>query len=976
MSKFDLVFVITVNEIGTDTDLFGIIQEQLLPNVCKQSLEELIESNASSVAIFFDGYDEATSNFDQCEGIKSVLRSKCLAGASVIVTTRPDLVGKFFQKYGSYLQVEIKGFSWKARENYVKKFLRFWKKDNKDDGSNDEDNENDGAAAADYDDVEGDVDEEVKEAEEVEEKEQYDYDDTVIAFLRRVRWSESLGALSAIPIILSMLCLLWTTMKNLPISVTALYKDVLMHLAKHKYAKTTEDDLDESNIQDWMDNVLFHIGEIAIIGLFEDRLVFKANEFEKQYLEDACTLGVVIKERQRSGAKATYSVTFLHQTFQEMCAASYMAKLVDKDRETLKMYLEQIQHTNVFKMEYLLRFACGWSVQVAEVILPHVVQLMCEHYVMRYRDGQHPGQHYTIYNNGCQRMPILLLYEAEMNAQKGICSNLHVLMKPLYDTVVTGESEYENPSPELDEVFNHYMLLQKTHYTWLDDIRVLVFKNLSGCWFPSYQEDNVNFLCSLSKLSAVCLICDDRPLPDITSFFNHLIKRQFVPNALVELCLHGVRCDAESFGLFSSSLPRLTKLELKDVEILGELARGISYPALKHLHMKGTGSAEIIRSRMVSIDEENLSQIYGCDRQQTCMTLETIHLETAESDNACMLGKAMKYMPHLRRLAIIIRSPLSLSGVNPNEWGEVFDEFAKALQKIQRCNCKTTSACDADSVCNVQLEELDLSENVIGHSIDNFVGAYRYMPHLKSLKLNSAHLEPHHCEVLFGGLIEISGKSELSLEILDLSYNDICDSVSKLAQACVYLNYLKSLDLQYTGLNPSQCAVLFDGLITAGKSRECGLALEVWNMSLNEIGDSVGKLAKAYTYMPDLKSLVLFDTELNPSQCALLFDWFIDAGKMLVHQGDASTNAQTDQQSQSPEGLKIESLILSKNGIGESVDKLCGAIRYMPNLKELSLFNCELKDGKEKIKTVLEQENVHYRKGEFILQPILHGVSS
>ncbi|XP_072036702.1 uncharacterized protein [Amphiura filiformis] len=44
MSKFDLVFVITVNEIDTDTDLIGVIQDQLLPKISRQSLEEFLPS--------------------------------------------------------------------------------------------------------------------------------------------------------------------------------------------------------------------------------------------------------------------------------------------------------------------------------------------------------------------------------------------------------------------------------------------------------------------------------------------------------------------------------------------------------------------------------------------------------------------------------------------------------------------------------------------------------------------------------------------------------------------------------------------------------------------------------------------------------------------------------------------------------------------------------------------------------------------
>ncbi|XP_072036795.1 uncharacterized protein [Amphiura filiformis] len=825
MSKFELVFVITVNEIDTDTDLIGAIRDQLLPKVSRENLEELLQSHSNSVAILFDGYDEATSHFDQCKDIRNVLCSKWLAGACVIVTSRPNLVGKFCQKYGSYLQVEIIGFSWRARKKYVKKFLRFSKKDDKDGGGNEKGEENDdydGGAAADNDDDD-------EEEEEEDGDEEYD----VKTFLYTLRWkSQSLGALSAIPIILSMLCLIWTTVRELPISVTALYKDALMHLAKHKYAKTTADDLDESNIHDWIDNVLFHIGEIAIIGLFEDRLEFKANGFEKQHLEDACTLGVLIKERKRSRTQVTYSVTFLHKTFQEMCAASYLAKLVDRDRETLMMYLGRINHSNVFKMDYFLRFACGLSVQTAEIILPHVVQLMCKHRrMMRDPVREYYGGICNIDSNVCQKMPLFLLYEAEINAQTGSYASLHALMKPLYDTVVIGNRRYETvrltgtPDIEIDggidKVLDHFMLLSKTHYIWLDDVRVLEYGIER-----EFHDCKSKLLYSLSRLSILRVIKYYRGLapilPDITSLFNHLIEQQFAPKSLVELCIDGVCYAAESFGLFSSSLPCLAKLTLIRVEIRGELPRDISYPALEDLHIKGHGSAKILSviESIDLIDLHNLSQI---------------HVESTEFDDLCQLGKAMKYMPHLRRLALP-RSMPSLIGQN-GLWGVVFDKLAKALQNMKRCKCKPSSACGtvvySKSVCNVQLRELDLSENTIGHSIGNFVRAYRYMPHLKSLKINSAYLEPQDCEVLFDGLIEVGCKKGTSI---------------------------------------------------------------------------------------------------------------------------------------SPGCLKIETLILNTNNIGDSVDKLCEAIKYMPNLKELDLRDCNLtQEGKIKIRTVLVQENGQYRKGELRL---------
>ncbi|XP_072037084.1 uncharacterized protein [Amphiura filiformis] len=141
MSKFDLVFVITVCEIDPDTDLIGVIQDQLLPKISRQSLEEFLHSNASSVAILFDGYDEASRHFDQCKDIRKVLCSKWLAEAYVIVTTRPNQVGKFCRHYGPYLQVEL-NHSLNAQRKYAKKFLRFRKTDD-DDGDDDHEEDDD-----------------------------------------------------------------------------------------------------------------------------------------------------------------------------------------------------------------------------------------------------------------------------------------------------------------------------------------------------------------------------------------------------------------------------------------------------------------------------------------------------------------------------------------------------------------------------------------------------------------------------------------------------------------------------------------------------------------------------------------------------------------------------------------------------------------------------------------------------------------
>ncbi|XP_072025844.1 uncharacterized protein [Amphiura filiformis] len=1111
ISRFELVFAIAINEIDTDTDLVGIIQDQLLPDVSGDGLRAYLQSNASSVAILFDGYDEASADFHQCKAVRHVLRSKSLTEACVIVTTRPNQVGTFCRNYGSYLQVEVKGFAENSRQKYVKKFMQ-----NKERNST----------------------------------------DCALGFHDLLAKSTRLLQLSSIPIILSMLCLLWVESQTLPLSITALYTCVIMHLARHKYAKaTTDDDMYDSTeeLHDWVDKVLFHIGEIAIIGLLEDRLVFKANEFKKQHLEDALSLGVVVKQRQRSRTTVSNSVTFLHKTFQEICAALYWSKLVDRDMNTFKSYLCRITKRNVFQMEYVLRFACGLSNTAAEVILPHVVQIMCQHEWLRDNEGEIR----SIDKNECQQLPLFLLHEAELNMKTNNQNQkLHALMKPLYSCVCIGEGKYS--SQEFLEILDRYLDLQKETMakrgqgkSWLDDVekaRIEVCQN---------DKQAAKMICSMPMLSALHVIENERfSRTDITSFLNILPKQQFTGSSLSELFFKEVFCDIQLFSQFLSSLPSLsnltlanvflrgtgtlinaitlprlqelqiyghsklalcyakeffrlfsslpslTKLIISGVFIRGEWSGVISYPSLKQIELVASWWSDSVCTAIISeiCRAGNLIENkIQCSRHQEsipsseiCLPFVKMRFTDLKSGETAKLLRAVKYMPHIKHISL-------KAGESDNRGEEECRELLESLQNTQKCNCMKGNDSNIElraSPYSSQLQELEFAGYDIGDFIDIFVRAYSYMPHLKCLKLHCA-LEPHQCEILFDGLIAAGKRDSRGspLEVLTLRYstlgysvgtlarafmymprlksldldfqqfnpsqfatlldgliavgktmehglalesfklfqqqigdlvskrteaimymtrlrslelhglcptqsavlfdglvkackqsNDglpyesltcdcaIGDSVSKLAQAYIYMKRLKTLNI--SRLNPSQCAVLFDGFIVAGQRNESKMPLEVLDMSCNEIGDSVGKLAEAYMYMTGLKSLKLgrgyytyvwksYDgyRGLTPSQCAVLFDGFITAGQMLEQQSASRSDTQTDNQCPSPKELSIETLFLScaNNEIGQSVDKLCESLQYMPHLKLLNIRECKVTwDGKVLLKRFQKQLNAKF----------------
>ena len=884
ISKYQLLFAITINEIETDTDLIDIIQDQLLPEVSGEALRAYIQSNASSICVLFDGYDEATKYFHLCKDVRNVLCSKWLADACVIVTTRPNEVGKFCQNYGPFTQVEVKGFSFDGRQKYVDKFFQM-----------SEESESD-----------------ISTGKKV----------ITDSFFDAIRNSQRLYQLSYIPIILSMLCMLWVEDANLPVSVTSLYNEVIMHFAKHRFAKNTKDELDITSIQTWVENVLFHIGKTALEGLVEDKLVFKASSFEKKQLEDACSLGVVIKERKRSRMSVNYHVTFLHKTFMEYCAALYWGLLVDTERKKFHQHLEEIRGDNVFEMEYFLRFACGLSVKAAEIILPHVVQIMCQHDQFRDRDGNVR----SVQNNTCQQIPLFLLHEAEANNSniKESCK-LHSLLKPLFSTLVARDRTRVDQDEFFQMFFSFtafahdYGTSTQRNLPWLADVEhVEIYDSPVACE------------AILSGFSQIANMIEQHTM-------SQLHSGQGAPDTDTCLAIGNIERDLDIQGTGNGA---------------GKLQKGLNVENLK------------VSSTVIGIKSvEKFAQAY-------------------------------KYMPHLRRLDLQLKSGWSASpasepasGLTQSRYAVLFDGFVaagKMLSQQDEISSDTRVSGSGAPQGGLIIEHLDLSYNDLGESVEKLAQAYQYMPRLRFFGLKGewlkCHLNPSQCAVLFDAFIiagmmlskqddmssdvQVSGsgtsQSGLDIEHLDLSQNDIGESVEKLAQAYKYMPRLRRIDLNRTKLNPSHCATLFDAFIAVGKmlshqgeissdapvggsgASQSGLSIEHLGLSGNNIGESVKKLAQSYKYMPRLRRLDLPETKLNTSQCAVLFDGFIAAGATLSQQAEMSRDSQGSGSGESQGGLSIEYLGLSFINIGESADKLLQALRFMPHLTHIDVQNCKL----------------------------------
>ncbi|XP_022079681.1 protein NLRC5-like [Acanthaster planci] len=333
LSNFSLLIALSVRELKRAADLGEAIFDQILAKDTTVSLKSLInriQSHAEEVLVVLDGADEFDEDGSQLpsEGdIIGIISNKILRGCTVIVTTRPHTVDKLCELNPSFIRVEISGFSDSGVKEYIQNFFK-------------------------------------------------GYDPKVSAALdHQLIESEGLYSLAKIPMMLLLICLIWSEENELPETLTELFKEAALFMLKRYSQRTGNHSQEEQFLEsEWMEFVQA-LGKTALDGVLlpGQKLVLKPSDFENsQMVDKACSVGILSKEKVRSKLSSVQHVTFFHKTFQEAIAGFYWASLVETDGDSFNRYRKQISEENSFNLEYVLRFCCGANVKAAKSLLTHV----------------------------------------------------------------------------------------------------------------------------------------------------------------------------------------------------------------------------------------------------------------------------------------------------------------------------------------------------------------------------------------------------------------------------------------------------------------------------------------------------------------------------------------------------------------------------------------------------------------------------
>ncbi|XP_072045724.1 LOW QUALITY PROTEIN: NLR family CARD domain-containing protein 4-like [Amphiura filiformis] len=623
-SSYKLLFILSLREMDISKSLVDAIVEQILPldtAVRRQDLSTYLETHGDAVLVLFDGLDE--NSFEALpkkliHDVQCILANRKMRDTCVVVTSRPYKVESLGEYQKQYVQVKLTGFSEENIDVYIKKFF-------KDDH---------------------------QAAESLAEE---------------IRKSPSVKSLAQIPVMLLMLCLLWSDDQRLPERYTELYEQVVDYLwRRYKKAYGTSELVD-------LQEVLLTIGKVALGGcLYEGKCVFLDTEFTEDVLSVACQVGVLTKERLRSRLNMKTAVSFLHKSIQEYSGACYWVSLLRTNEEEFRAYLDHIKEdTAILAQVDLLSFACGLSEKAASLIIPHVIQILQHRTTESLRIG-------GITNNTKKDMYSFfrILRESHLDYQ-----SLHMWLQPLFKSHIL--EIRQNPKLAIKDF--HHLVKHAAHskaesfLSTVSEIKVSFSSEAAnelaemlremtevGILVLSWEPEAPGFPSLSSQLALSDAIGRLSRLKDITVLakgwqkldISKLINRE-TSSGLRKLELGNVDVNAQVISNCLARQKTLRSLSLTNTTLTSESASAL----LSHLH------PSVQKVHLVS------TQI-GCAVQQLKPLMSSLHelvmretkLEEAHVD---VLADFLQYGKKLKHLDL--------------SWNNVGGSMAKLAYQLRHC---------------------------------------------------------------------------------------------------------------------------------------------------------------------------------------------------------------------------------------------------------------------------------------------------
>ena len=325
LGKFDLVLRVRLRDVSNLQDVPSILRaSQVLDNdgaISVDNLYEYVRGHQEKVLLILDGYDEYiySSENDESPVIK-IWKESELRHCCVVITSRP-MKAETLKKF-SDAQFNIDGFNDERQEEFARRFL------------NDED---------------------------IEE---------FFKYLEK----HDLRELAQIPLLLVMLCLLWTETKReeLPKERTDIFAQFIKTLFDHMGEKQSAELVSAKDYS----VELYALGRLAFEALLQGQLYFSFSRShvpaDYSLIERLIEVGLfqVLNLSRVNPEKGVY---FIHKSLQEYLAGVFLKEeLTSKKSESTNPLLKLDSFEKIQEIFEVLKFAAQLSEEAAREIVIHL----------------------------------------------------------------------------------------------------------------------------------------------------------------------------------------------------------------------------------------------------------------------------------------------------------------------------------------------------------------------------------------------------------------------------------------------------------------------------------------------------------------------------------------------------------------------------------------------------------------------------
>ena len=305
--EFEMVLLLKCRDVEIESDLWGAIDDQLLPGEINQKEREkffkFIRQNQSKVLLILDGLDELPSS--KLPEFTDIIQGKILPLCHLVVTARHE-AGIPVRKVCDTL-LEIEGFTYEDVKEFIHKYF--------------------------------------VGKEDLAEK-----------LLDKIQNEESLTEMAANPLNTALLCLLCEDFQGiLPESRTQLYLEIA-HCVLIRYRKKKGLPVENEDLIEIYKDQLKLLGSIALDGLYEDNMYFGDKRLSSENA-DLPEFGFLSAQPGSSKRRPCLCYGFTHKSFQEFFAGYYLCCQLVSEEISPFILVNDTRHFH--ELREVLKFTCG-----------------------------------------------------------------------------------------------------------------------------------------------------------------------------------------------------------------------------------------------------------------------------------------------------------------------------------------------------------------------------------------------------------------------------------------------------------------------------------------------------------------------------------------------------------------------------------------------------------------------------------------